>query len=133
MPAEEWRRVWRLGLAPLLGTPGLLALRDGLRRFDQGVRVAETVLPPCIPETRDWPCEGACVLGYAVWKGESLKTLGEVLDRFRLVLAECDRRLGKARAAEAFLTALDAWPYERLRRNLLPEVELELRRRGVAV
>lgn len=123
---ELWRNVWRNGFAPNLSHPGLVALRDALRGDDRRLTQGSTTTPPPLLCVQDWPCEGACALGFCGWQGESLQTVGEVEEYFAKACFEADQRLGEPAACRHFLNWFDDTPRDEMRRELLAEVELAL-------
>ena len=123
---ESWRNVWREGFAPVLSAPGLAALRDALRGDDGRLTQGSTTTPPPLLCVQDWPCEGACALGFCGWQGEGLETVGEVEEFFAKSCYEADHRLGEPAACRHFLNWFDDSPREEMRRDLLAEVELAL-------
>ena len=126
---NEWRRVWREGFAPGLTETELTALRDALRNDDPRLQQGSTTTPPPLVCVRDWPCEGACALGYCGWKGDGLDTVGEVEEFFAKCCFEADQRLGEPAACRWFLNWFDDTPRPEMRRELLAEVELALAER----
>src|SRR5712692_10367123 len=54
---ESWRKVWREGLAPLLSTNGLEALRQALVTDDAQLLQGATTTPPALQCVQDWPVE----------------------------------------------------------------------------
>jgi len=123
---ESWRLVWRDGFVPVLSTAGLEALRDALARDDPSLTQGSTTTPPPLMCVRDWPCEGACCLGYAGWKGEGLKSVGKVEEFFARACFEADQRLGEPAACRWFLNWFDDTPRDVMRRDLHAEVVLAL-------
>ena len=123
---ETWRKVWRNGLAPHLSTKGLQALKGGLERDDPALSQGCTTTPPPLHCVRDWPCEGACVVGYCAWKGDGLETVGEVEEFFGTVCFKADERLQEPAAVRYFLNWFDDTPRDEMRRELLAEVNREL-------
>ncbi len=127
---ENWRRVFREGVLPLLSPKEAAALRKGLADGDPELirgRVSESRF---IPDGRGYdplPCHGACLVGYAGWKGGPLETCGEVEEFFDLVAKGCAERCGDA-SIRHLTTAWDAImpPDEReaLRRELTAEIDL---------
>ena len=89
---ESWRKVWREGLAPMLSTKGLQALKLALVRDDERLTQGATTTPPPMQCVLDWPVEGACVVGYCAWQGDGLETVGEVEEFFAKVCFEADQR-----------------------------------------
>lgn len=126
---EAWRKVWRDGLVPILPTKGLEALLEALRTDDKTLLQLVTTQPPSLECVRDWPCEGGCALAYVGWKAEGLKTVRDVESAFIAYCYECDQRLGKPAESRWFLEFVDETPRDEMRKELIPEVELELERR----
>lgn len=129
---ESWRRTWRDGIAPVLPTAGLEALRDALRDDDPRLVQGSTTFPPPLPCVQDWPIEAACALGFCGWQGEDLGTVGRVEEFFAKACFEADERLGSPAACRWFLNWFDGTPRDVMRRELLPEVERELANRLAA-
>ena len=128
---EAWRKVWREGLAPLLSTRGLEALKRGLLRDDVRLTQGATTTPPPMQCVLDWPVEGACVVGYCAWQGDGMETVGEVEETFARVCFEADQRLGEPAAVRYFLNWYDDTPRDEMRKHLLAEVERALADRFV--
>jgi len=128
---EAWRKVWREGLAPLLSTKGLQALRRGLLRDDGRLTQGATTTPPPMQCVLDWPVEGACVVGYCAWQGDGLETVGEVEEMFARICFEADQRLGEPAAVRYFLNWYDDTPRAEMRQQLLVEVSRALADRYV--
>lgn len=126
---ESWRHVWRKAVAPLLSTEGLLALKGALERDDPRLIQGATTTPPPLMCVQDWNCEAACLLGYCGWQGDGLETVGEVEEFFARMCFEIDQELGEPAGCRWLLNAYDSWDRETMRRELLPEVELELEKR----
>jgi hypothetical protein len=128
---ESWRKVWREGIAPVLSTNGLRALRRALLRDDPRLTQGSTTTPPPLQCVLDWPVEGACVMGYCAWQGDGLETVGEVEEFFAKVCFEADTRLGEPAAVRYFLNWFDDTPRDAMRRELLDEVNRTLAERFV--
>jgi hypothetical protein len=126
---ESWRKVWREGLAPLLSTSGLQALRRGLADDDNRLVQGTTTTPPPLVSVQDWPVEAACALGYCGWQGEGLETVAEVEEFFARMCCEIDHRLGEPAGCRWFLNWFDETPREEMRRELLAEVNRALAQR----
>jgi hypothetical protein len=129
---QSWRKVWRDGLAPLLSTPGLEALRRGLLTDDPRLLQGATTTPPPLPCVQDWPVEAACALGYCGWQGDQLETVAEVEQFFARTCFETDQRLGEPAAVRWFLNWFDETPRADMCRQLLAEVNRTLAGRGAA-
>jgi hypothetical protein len=129
---ESWRKVWRDGLAPLLSTPGLEALRHALLTDDPRLLQGATTTPPPLPCVQDWPVEAACALGYCGWQGDHLESVADVEEFFARMCFETDQRLGEPAAVRWFLNWFDETPRHEMRRQLLAEVNRVLAARGAA-
>jgi len=129
LAAPTWQRVWREGIAPQLNVTGLTALLDALREDSPRLIQGATVEPPPLPACADWPVECACVLGYALWHGERLKTVADLERRFAEVCAECDRRMGEPASVRWLLNWADETPRVEMRLALATEVNRALARR----
>lgn len=123
---ESWRKVWRDGALPLLGTAELAALRDALAADDPALLQGATTSPPPLICVQDWPVEGACLLGICGWRGLGLKTVGEVEEYFARACHEIDQRVGEPAGCRWLLNWFDETPRDEMRRDLLAEVELAL-------
>ena len=126
---ESWRKAWREGLAPLISTEGLVALRVALATDDARLLQGATTIPPPVRLSMDYPVEAACALGYCGWQGESLATVAEVEEYFARLCFEADERLGEPAACRWFLNWFDDAPRDEVRRELLQEVELSIQNR----
>src|SRR3954452_22763482 len=126
---ESWRKVWRDGLAPLVSTAGLEALRSALQCDDARLLQGATTTPPPLQCVQDWPVEAACALGFCGWQGEDLTAVGEVEEFFARACFEADQRLGDPAACRWFLNWFDDTPRDEMRRELLAEVERALAER----
>ena len=129
---ESWRKVWRDGLAPLISTPGLEALRSALQSDDARLLQGATTTPPPLQCVQDWPVEAACALGFCGWQGEGLESVAEVEEYFARLCFEVDQRLGEPAACRWFLNWFDETPREEMRRMLLAEVDRALAKRRLA-
>ena len=126
---ESWRKVWRDGLAPILSTHGLRALRRALVNDDARLTQGSTTSPPPLQCVLDWPVEGACVMGFCAWQGDGLETVGEVEEYFARICFEADQRLGEPAAVRYFLNWFDDTPRVEMRRELVDEVNRTLAER----
>lgn len=133
MLIEDWRRVWRTGLAPVLPTAGLEAVRDYLRRDDPRLIQGGTSVPPPLMAVQDWPVEAACVLGLCgtvEHGGFGTATVGEVEEFFARRCWDCDQATGEPASVKHWLNHWDDTPRAAAIADLLPEVERELERRA---
>lgn len=119
---ENWRRVWRDGVAPLLSDDAMEALRRGLLDDDQRLVQGTSMVPPPLPSVQDWPVEAACALGYCGWQGEGLQIVAEVDEFFARTCFEVDHRLAQPGGCRWFLNWFDNTPREAMRQELLAEV-----------
>lgn len=127
---ENWRRVWREGVAPLLSTCGLEALREALLRDDPELMQGATCEPHPDLAERGSPVQRGCLLAYPCWKADGLETVAELDEYFNRLCFETDQRLGEPGAVRWLIRPFDSqWSREEMIANLLPEVERELRRR----
>ena len=126
---ESWTNVWRKGLAPLLSTQSLEALRSALAQDDPRLLQGATTTPPPLQCVQDWPVEAACVLGYCGWQGDGLETVAEVEEYFARMCFEADQLLGEPAACRWFLNWFDDTPREQMRKELLAEVQRSLAER----
>jgi hypothetical protein len=126
---ESWREVWRVGLAPVISTAGLVALRDALRSDDPRLVQHATTLPLITDETRHEPPEAACAVGFCGWMADDLESVDAVDEFFNRTCFESDQRLGEVAACRWFLNWVDDAPRDEMRRELLAEVERALAER----
>ena len=126
---ESWINVWRKGLAPLLSTESLEALRCALVQDDPRLLQGATTTPPPLQCVQDWPVEAACALGYCGWQGDGLETVAEVEEFFARMCFEIDQQLGEPAACRWFLNWYDDTPRAQMRQELLAEVQRSLAQR----
>src|SRR5262249_47561933 len=126
---DSWRMVWREGLAPLLSTMSLEALRAALFTDDARLLQGATTTPPPLACVQDWPVEAACGLGFCGWQGEGLESVGQVEEYFARMCFEIDQRMGEPAACRWFLNWFDETPREEMRGELLAEVNRTLAER----
>ena len=127
---ETWRKVWRNGIAVQLTMAGLEALRQALLSDNNRLLQGATTSPPPLSCVQDWAVEGACPIGFCGWKGDGMKTVGEVEHYFARVCFRIDELLGEPAACRYFLNFWDESPRAEMRGELLSEVGLELERRA---
>ena len=126
---ESWRNTWRKGVAPLLSTQSLEALRSALVKDDSRLLQGATCTPPPLQCVQDWPVEAACALGYCGWQGDGLETVAEVEEFFARMCFEIDQLLGEPAGCRWFLNWFDDTPRDEMRRDLLVEVQRSLAQR----
>lgn len=126
---ESWRQVWRDGFVPVISTKGLEALKDGLRGNDPRITQGSTTTPPPLMCVQDWPVEAACCLGFCVWQGDGLVTVGQVESYFAELCFKADTRLGEPAVCRWFLNWFDDTPRNTVFKEMLAEVELALKER----
>jgi hypothetical protein len=119
---ENWKRVWRSGVAPLLSTESLGALKRALIDDDPGLIQGATTTPPPLGCVQDWPVEAACALGYCGWRGDGLRTVREVEEYFARMCFAIDERLGERAGCRWFFNWFDETPRAEMRKELLAEV-----------
>jgi hypothetical protein len=120
---ESWRRVWRDGFVPQLNLRQLNVLKVALATDDPKLLQGATTSPPPLECVRDWPCEGACLLGYCGWQGDGQETVGEVEDFFAHACFQADLNIGEQAACRWLLNWFDDTPRSEMRAQLLLEVE----------
>ncbi len=125
MPLEAWRRVWRVvgELAPL---DGLWALLDALEKDDPKLLQGCTTSPPPMQSARDWPVEGACLIGWLYWT-DAVNTVGEVEECFAKMCFEVDQKIGEPAGVRFLLNFYDDTPRDQMWRLLIPEVRRSIR------
>lgn len=126
---ESWRKVFREGLAPLVSTKGLEALRHALMIDDSRLLQGATTTPPPLQCVQDWPVEACCALAYIGWQGEELTTVIEVEEYFAKMCYEIDLRMGEPASCRWWLNWWDETPREEVLRLTLEEINLELENR----
>lgn len=123
---ESWRKVWREGVAPILSSDALFALKVGLVNDDQRLIQGATTTPPPLLCVQSWPVEAACALGFCGWQGDGLQSVAEVEEFFARMCFEIDSRLGEPAGCRWFLNWFDETPRDDMRRLLLEEVQRSL-------
>lgn len=123
---EQWRAVWRKGIAPQLSMGGLQALRQALLTDDPRLLQGCTTSPTPLACVMDWPVEGACAVSLPGWLGDGFNLVGKCEEHFAKVCFECDQVLGEPGVIRHFLNWFDNSPREEMRRELLFEVDWEL-------
>jgi hypothetical protein len=121
-----WQKVFREGIALLISTRALLALKRALQQDDPALIQGATTDPPPLAVIQDWPVEAACAVAYAGWHGEGLQTVGNVEDYFANVCFEADKLLGEPAGCRWFLNWFDETPRPQVRLALLAEIDLAL-------
>jgi hypothetical protein len=123
-----WKKAWRAA-APMMSDESLAALRGAVEGDDPKLIQGATSSPPPLQCVQDWPCEGACLLGYAGWK-DGLNTVGEVEEYFARMCYEIDLAMGEPAGCRHLLNWYDETPRNEMRSQLLAEINLELQRRA---
>lgn len=126
---EKWRIVWRNGIAHQLSTPGLLALAKALTEDSSTLLQGVTCYPPLMDFFRDQAVLAADAIGFACWQGDGISTVGELEGRFQEICTAADLVFNEPAACRYFLNHYDDTPRENMRIELLPEVQLEIKRR----
>jgi hypothetical protein len=121
-----WQRSFREGIAPLISTRALLALKRALTQDDPALIQGATTSPLPLQAVQDWPVEAACAVAFAGWQGEGLTTIGEVEDYFANICFGADKALGEPAGCRWFLTWFDETPRPEMRLALLAEIDLAL-------
>src|SRR5947209_4873826 len=102
-PLEAWRTVWRAGIGPQLSASALAALWQALLTDDPALIQGQTTQPPPVQSCQHEPVCGACLIGYAGWIGDGLRTVAEVEEFFANVCFEAGALLGEPSAARYLL------------------------------
>ena len=123
---EKWRRVWREGLVPQLSRAGLFALRSALLKDDPRLLQGTVSSPPPLDALRDCIVEGTCAISYCGWRGEGLRTVGQVDAFFACVCERADDVFHEPAACRYFLNWFDDAPRGVMRREMLAEVTVAL-------
>lgn len=126
---ENWKEVWRKGVAPSISTPGLKALQKALESNDRKLIQGAMTNPPPIPHMQDASVDGACAIAYCGWYGDGLETVGEVEDFFVKTCLEINHRLGEPGGCFSFINWFDETPRQKVNEELLGEVKLEIKNR----
>lgn len=126
---EKWRRVWREGLVPQLSEVGLRALRSALINDDSRLIQGTVSSPPPLDALRDCLVEGSCAISYCGWRGEGLRTVGQIDAFFARVCERADDVFHEPAACRYFLNWFDDAPRAVMRREMLAEVTLALQGR----
>ncbi|MBM3995175.1 MAG: hypothetical protein FJ303_13635 [Planctomycetes bacterium] len=129
---EKWRRVWREGLAPNLPVAGLLALERALRDDDPRLLQGVVSTPPPFEAVRNATVTSCCAICYCGWKGDRLRTVGEVEAFYHRICESADAVFSEAAACRFFLNWYDATPRYEMRHEMLGEVRRTLARRTPA-
>jgi hypothetical protein len=126
---EKWRRVWRNGIAPQLSWAGLFNLRNALENDDPRLMQGVVSTPPALDALRDRAVEGACAVSYCGWRGEGLRTVGQIDEFFARTCEAADAAFNEPAACRYFLNWFDDVPRAEMRRELLAEVALAMQSR----
>jgi hypothetical protein len=123
---EKWRRVWRNGLAPQLSWAGLFNLRDALVNDDPRLMQGVVSSPPALDALRECAVKGTCAISYCGWRGEGLRTVGQIDEFFARICEAADAVFNEPAACRYFLNWFDDVPRALMRRELLAEVTLAM-------
>lgn len=129
---EPWRLIFRKGFAPLLSNDSLVALQNGLKHDDPALVQGCVVFPRPMPGFWDLPAAAVGLLGYMGREGEGLFSVFEVSEFHERLMQAAAQKLGQMDAAILFLSWFDKTPRDLMRKNLLQETHLELRKRKTA-
>lgn len=121
---EPWRAALRAAL-PHLPREGVAQLRVALENDDPTLLQGCTTSPPPLACVQDWPCEGACLFGYAFWKG-GLDTVGEIEANFGELCAAIDVALCEPAGCRHALNFWDETPRDEAAKAVLQEIDLFL-------
>jgi hypothetical protein len=129
---EPWRYIFRRGFAPLLSNSALNALQDGLKQDDPALVQGCVVFPKPMPGFWELPAAAVGLLAYVGREGEGLFSVFEVSEFHDRLKEAAAQKLGQMEAATLFLDWFDKTPRDIMRKNLLQETHLELRKRKIA-
>lgn len=103
---------WKKGFAPLMSKAALDALLAACETDDKRLTQGSTTTPPPLKCVADWPCEGACLLGFCGWQGDNAgdATVGEVEEYFAVACFRADEILGEPAACRWLLNWFDDTP-----------------------
>lgn len=118
---EAWRKAWR-AIASHLPDKGIRALMTALETGDERLIRGGTTCPPPLQCVNDWPCEGACAVGFAFWQAHDLN-IGEVEQEFARVCFHADQDLGEPAGCRHFLNWWDSGSETARRADLLAELK----------
>ena len=129
---SSWRYAWQHGVGPVLPGAGLTALKEALEKdspelWQPNIKSLDGI-NTTIPFLRRCRVRQACAIEYCGWKGEGLKTQGELWD-YCADICERAEELAGPFADDAFTWWFCTTPRDEMRRLLLPEVNRELARR----
>lgn len=122
---EQWRKVWRNGVVPLVTVPQLQRLLIALVHDYPSLIQGTTTVPPPLYEVIDWDCEGCCGLSYMGWD-EERKLVGQVEDFFARLCFEIDKRLQEPAACRYFINWFDDTPRNQMREKLAQEIRYNI-------
>lgn len=152
---EAWKKVWRKGIAPLLPSEGLVALRIALLEDDPKLIQGATTSPPPLQVVLNWPVEAGDAIVYAYVAAHGGFAQPRVVSRihdsvviepgtdpggccqikdaeefFARVCFDADTALGEPSICRWFINWFDDTPRDEMRRKLVVEVEREIARRA---
>jgi hypothetical protein len=130
MPASA-KKVFHEGIVPLVSTHDLEVLLEALVKDDPRLLQGATTSPPPLQCVQDWNVEAACVIGYMGWQGQDLNTVSEVETFFGKMCFEMDQLMGEPSACRYFLNWADETPRDEMRKALIKEIDVALKRRDI--
>lgn len=126
-----WQRCWRGGLADLLPTKGLVALREALivdsRRLVQEVTAIDGDGEGYDP----YVVAACCPLAYCGWKTGEVISIEDAIAYVDVLRQRQKRRSKDGSGVRDFIQWVDSTPRKQMRRELLAEVTRTLIERGV--
>lgn len=125
---EQWRQVWRTGIAPQLAVEHLECLMTALVEDSPRMCQGYTTKPETLQCYADFPVDQACPLGIC-GMGVGLVTVEEVEEFFARIALKCDELIGVVGSVRWFTNWADDNPREEVRRELLIEVQRTLAER----
>lgn len=125
---EKWRIVWRDGIAPNLPVDGLRALLKALVEDDKALVQGRMCSPPVYKGFENQLIVAACAISYPGWCS-GMRTVGELEKFIGKICDAADKKFEEPAACRYFINWFDSSPREVMRRELIPEVQLEISKR----
>ncbi len=123
---ETWRKVWRVGVHPLLTVDQLESLRKAILSDDPRLIQGATCTPPPLSCLQDWPVEAACLFAFCGVEdhgGFGECKVAEAEEFFAKLCFDMDQNIGVAGGCRHVINWFDETPRDEMRRLLLPEVQ----------
>lgn len=125
----KWKDVFRRGLAPQLTSDELETLLTALVNNDPDLIQGKTVEPCGAGVKGDEKPKAGCMIGYIIWKCRGANEVRDVQNEFACICCGIDVRLAVLSVNRYLLNFFDETPRDKMRPQLIEEIELELERR----